>query len=187
MKKEKQENNEHVDKELHEQCDFKTCECDHCKQEDDLSSIQDLQNTIDELQNKLLYKDAEFINFRRRKEEETTNLLKYASQDLILDILNSVDNFERAIESIKKDDEKDNINMLNGIEMIYNELKTTLSKYGVKEINEIDIPFDASIHHAVMTDSIKDKENDTVLEIMMKGYILKERVIRPAMVKVNQI
>ena len=114
-------------------------------------------------------------------------MLKYASQDLILDILNSVDNFERAIESIKKDDEKDHEKMLNGIEMIYNELKMTLEKHGVKEINDVDILFDANIHHAVMTDSIKEKENDIVLEIMKKGYILKERVIRPAMVKVNEI
>lgn len=186
MKKEKQEMNEQIENNQQEKCDCKSCECDHCKEEDS-TSIQELQNTIEELQNKLLYKDAEFINFRRRKEEETANMLKYASQDLILDILNSVDNFERAIESIKKDDEKDHEKMLNGIEMIYNELKTTLEKHGVKEINDVDILFDANIHHAVMTDSIKEKENDIVLEIMKKGYILKERVIRPAMVKVNQI
>lgn len=168
-----------------------SCECEHrdsceeCKNDDNM--VKELQDTISELQNKLLYKDAEFVNFRRRKEEETATMLKYASQDLILDIIKSVDNFERAIESIKNDNEKDNEKILAGIEMIYNELKGTLEKYGVTEINEVDVPFDASIHHAVMTDSVEGKENDHVLEIMMKGYILKERVIRPAMVKVNQI
>lgn len=191
MKKEKKK--EEVQEEVVEkgECNCDSCECEHgcnsneCHQDE--GNIQELQDQIAELQNKLLYKDAEFVNFRRRKEEESATLLKYASQELILDIIKSVDNFERAIESIKNDDEKDNEKILAGIEMIYKELKATLEKYGVKEINEIDVPFDATIHHAVMTDSVEGKENDSVLEIMMKGYILKERVIRPAMVKVNQI
>lgn len=160
-----------------------TCECDDgCS-----CGENELVSQIKELQNKLLYKDAEMINYRRRKEEETASMLKYANQDLVLDVIKSVDNFERAIDSIKKDDEKDNTKILTGIEMIYNELKETLKKYGVKEISEVDVPFDASIHHAVMTDEISEKEDDIVLEVMMKGYILKDRVIRPAMVKVNKI
>ena len=98
-----------------------------------------------------------------------------------------LDNFERAIESIKNDKEKDNKNMLTGIEMIYAELKNTLINYGVKEISEIDVPFDANIHNAIMVDENQEKCDDTVLEIMMKGYIYRDRVIRPAMVKVNKI
>ena len=187
MKKEKIQNEEQkTSDKVEETCNCEHCECNDCNKEEE-NNLQKLEDTISELQNKLLYKDAELLNFKRRKEEETANLLKYASQDLILDIIKSVDNFERAIDSIKNDDEKDNEKILAGIEMIYKELKGTLEKYGVTEINTVDVPFDASIHHAVMTDSIKEKENDTVLEIMMKGYILKERVIRPAMVKVNQI
>lgn len=157
------------------------CECD-CSNQDN-----SLEDEINELKNKLLYKDAELINYRKRKDEETATLLKYASQDLILDIVKSVDNFERAIQSIKTDDEADNEKMLAGIEMIYNELKNTLEKYGVKEISEVDVAFDANIHHAVMTDEVLDKEDDVVLEVMIKGYIYKDRVIRPAMVKVNKI
>jgi len=187
--KETAEEQKHCDCSKEQECGCDgACECGDCTcDKDSCSDTQKLQDTISELQNKLLYKDAEFINFRRRKEEETASLLKYANQDLILDILNSVDNFERAIESIKKDDEKDHEKMLTGIEMIYNELKATLQKYGVEEISSVDVPFDASIHHAVMTDEVKEKEDDLVLEVMMKGYKLKDRVIRPAMVKVNKL
>lgn len=165
-----------------------TCNCgEECNCGDECTCHENsLEEQIKELQSKLLYKDAELINYRRRKEEETMNLLKYANQDLILDIVKSVDNFERAIDSIKKDDEKDNAKILTGIEMIYTELKETLKKYGVEEISEVDIPFDATVHHAVMTDTKDDKEDDIILEVMMKGYKLKDRVIRPAMVKVNK-
>ena len=167
-------------------CCEERCGCDEgCCCSD--NNTEDLQKEIEDLKNKLLYKDAEMINYRKRKDEETANLLKYASQDLILDIVKTVDNFERAIFSIKNDKEKDNKNMLAGVEMIYAELKNTLTNYGVKEISEVDVPFDANIHNAIMVDENKEKCDDTVLEIMMKGYIYKDRVIRPAMVKVNKI
>lgn len=178
-------------------CD-ETCECgDECSCGDacncgdeccfDDNKVEALEQEIEELKNKLLYKDAEMINYRKRKDEEVATMLKYASQDLILDIVKTVDNFERAIESIKNDKEKDNKNMLSGIEMIYAELKNTLINYGVKEISEVDVPFDANIHNAIMVDENQEKDDDTVLEIMMKGYIYRDRVIRPAMVKVNKI
>jgi len=163
-----------------------TCECgDECNCSEENTDI--LKKEIEELKSKLLYKDAEMINYRKRKDEEVASMLKYASQDLILDIVKTVDNFERAIESIKNDKENDNKKMLTGIEMIYAELKNTLTNYGVKEISEIDVPFDANIHNAIMVDEVKEKCDDTVLEVMMKGYTYKDRVIRPAMVKVNKI
>ncbi len=142
---------------------------------------------IEELKSKLMYKEAEFINFRKRKDEEVAGMLRYANQDLILEIIKSVDNFERAIDSIKKDDEADNEKMLTGINMIYQELKTTLQKFGVSEVSEIGVPFDESVHHAVMVESDEDKPDGFILEVMIKGYKLHERVIRPAMVKVNQL
>lgn len=186
VKKEEQKTCDRVEK-----CDCEgTCNCENEQEKAcncDEAKVEALEKEIADLKNKLLYKDAEVINYRRRKDEEVATMLKYASQDLILDIVKTVDNFERAIDSIKNDKEKDNKRMLTGIEMIYTELKNTLTNYGVKEIAEIDIPFDANIHNAVMTDEVKDKADDTVLEIMIKGYIYKDRVIRPAMVKVNKI
>lgn len=188
------------DKELKEEkccCneENETCTCgDECccnnennKEQHELEEkLQEALKVTEEYKNKLLYKEAEFVNFRKRKEEEVASLLKYANQDLILEIIKSVDNFERAIESIKKDDEKDNTKILTGIEMIEKELKATLKKFGVEEISAVDVPFDEKVHHAVMTDSISDKEDGIILEVMIKGYKLLDRVIRPAMVKVNQ-
>jgi len=142
---------------------------------------------IEELKSKLMYKEAEFINFRKRKDEEVAGMLRYANQDLILEIIKSVDNFERAIDSIKKDDEADNEKMLTGINMIYQELKTTLQKFGVSEVSEIGVPFDEAVHHAVMVENDEEKPDGFILEVMIKGYKLHERVIRPAMVKVNQL
>lgn len=183
------------DKELKEEkccCneENETCNCDNgccCENSNTEEKLQEASKVIEEYKNKLLYKEAEFVNFRRRKEEEVASLLRYANQDLILEIIKSVDNFERAIESIKKDEEKDNTKILTGVEMIYQELKSTLKKFGVEEISDTNVPFDEKVHHAVMTDSVEDKEDGIILEVMIKGYKLLDRVIRPAMVKVNQI
>ncbi len=186
MKKEKKHEEEEKKKESTCQCEKegKTCTCE---KKDSSKEIDALQQTIQQLQEKLMYKEADFINYRKRKDEETANLLKFANQDLILDIINSVDNFERAIEAIKKDDEKDNQKILAGIDMIYQELKNTLKKYGVEEISAVDVPFDENVHHAVATGNDSSKEEGIVLEVMAKGYSLKGRIIRPAMVKVNQL
>lgn len=165
-------------------CNEHECCCEECSCcEEEIANDAKLQIIIQELQNKLLYKDAELINYRRRKDEEVSNMLKFANQDLIMDMLTSIDNLERAISSTKENDE--NKNLLVGVKMTYNELVNTLKKYGVEEINESGIPFDHNVHNAVMTDCRDDLENDVVIEILVKGYKLKERVIRPAMVKVN--
>ena len=163
--------------------DGEECTCNECDCTENL--IKDKDKMISELQNKLMYKDAELINYRKRKDEETQNLMKYASQDIILDILNSIDNFERAILSVKEDDT--NKNLMIGIKMIYNELVNTLKKYGVEEIESLNKEFDHNLHNAVMTDENKDVEDNIITEVLQKGYKYKDRVIRPAMVKVNKI
>lgn len=136
---------------------------------------------ISDLQNKLLMKEADLINFKRRKEEETSNILKYASCDLIIEILKTVDNLERAISSINEDS-----NILTGIKMVYDGLISTLESFGVKEIDSLGLTFDHNVHNAVMTDNDKEVEDDIITEVLQKGYLYKERVIRPAMVKVNK-
>jgi len=156
------------------------CKCESCD-----SNADDLEKQIEELKNKLIYKEAELINYRRRKEEETLNLIKYASQDLILDIIKSIDNFERAFISVKNDDS--NANLMIGIRMVYDELVSTLYNYGVSEIEALDMEFDHNLHNAVMTDNNSEIADNIVTEVLQKGYKYKDRVIRPAMVKVNKI
>ena len=129
---------------------------------------------------------ADLINYRKRKDEEVEYKLKYANEGLILDILPIIDNFERAI---KLDNEKmgeETSNLLSGIKMIYASLNSTLEKYGVTEIKALGEKFDANYHQAVMTDEVADKEKEIILEVYQKGYMLKDKLLRPSMVKVNK-
>ena len=129
---------------------------------------------------------AELINYRKRKDEETANLLKYANQDLILEIISVVDNFERAIKLDDNNLTDDISKFLAGFKMMYASLTETLARYGVEEINRVGQIFDPSQEQALLTDCVEDKEDEVVLEVLLKGYKLKDRVIRPASVKINQ-
>ena len=129
---------------------------------------------------------AELINYRKRKDEETANLLKYANQDLILEIIQVVDNFERAIKLDDNNLPEDISKFLAGFKMMYASLKETLTRFGVEEINRVGQIFDPSQEQALLTDCVEDKEDEVVLEVLLKGYKLKDRVIRPASVKINQ-
>ena len=129
---------------------------------------------------------AELINYRKRKDEETANLLKYANQDLILEIIQVVDNFERAIKLDDNNLTDDISKFLAGFKMMYASLTETLARFGVEEINRVGQIFDPSQEQALLTDSVEDKEDEVVLEVLLKGYKLKDRVIRPASVKINQ-
>ena len=113
-------------------------------------------------------------------------MLKYANQDLILELLPVVDNFERAMALANKENEELK-KFLDGFNMLYMSIIDIFKKFGVEEINEVEVPFDPMIHEALLVEENKDKENDTILEILLKGYKLKGRVIRPAQVKVNKI
>ena len=146
-----------------------------------------LQKRVAELETKLLTAQAELVNYRKRKDEETSNLLKFANQDIIIEIIGSMDNFERAMKSSEGTQVPELQKFSQGIQMIYNQMKEILKKYGVAEIECLDKPFDHNTCEALMVGEVKEKPNDTVLEVLMKGYTLKGRVIRPAKVKVNQV
>ena len=107
-------------------------------------------------------------------------MLNFCNEGLISDLLTTLDNLERALM------QDDNSKLKEGVNMIYQMLKGTLERYGLKEIEALGVKFDANLHQAVATDSVKDKEEDIILEVMQKGYMLKDKVIRPAMVKVNK-
>ena len=140
----------------------------------------------DELLNKVKLAQADLVNYRVRKDEETANQLKYANKDLIIELLPIVDNFERAIGSEKEDATDEMKKYYEGIHMIYNNLKETLKKFGVEEINRVGEIFDPNLEQAILTGLEEDKEDEAVLEVFQKGYKLKDRVIRPASVKINQ-
>ena len=164
--------------------------------EDDIScdNIEDLgedeetlilKNKIENLEEKVRYHQAELINYRKRKDEEVSNMLKYANQDLIMEILPIVDNFERALKLSEKDET--NAKFAEGFKMLYNGLVNTLHKFGVEEIKSTGEKFDPTYHEALLIENDQTKEDDIIIETLITGYTYKGRVIRPSSVKVNKI
>ncbi len=146
----------------------------------------DLKNEVSSLEDKLIRTKAEMVNFRRRMEEEHAKLQKYANENLMKELLEVVDNFERAI-SMDDDNLEDEVSkFLEGFKMIYGELNQILIEFDVKEIEALGKEFDSKYHNAVAKDQNKEKESGVVIEVYQKGYMLKDKVIRPAMVKVNE-
>ena len=150
-----------------------------------LDQIKQLQSDNQALVDKVKLTQAELVNYRKRKDEETANMLKFANQDLITELINVVDNFERAIKLDDNDLTDELSKFLDGFKMMYVNLMEILKKFGVEEINRVGEVFDPSQEQALMTDSIEEMDDDVVTEVLLKGYKLNGRVIRPASVKVN--
>ena len=167
---------------IEEKKDDKNSKKDHKSKDKKL--IEELQNQINILNDKNMRITAEMINTVRRKDEETSRLLKYSNESLINELLPIVDNFERALSLNIEDDNI--INYQKGMKMIYSNLVNILNKYEVKEIDCLNKEFDPSFHQAVMTEEKKDVNPNIVIEVMQKGYTYKDKVIRPAMVKVSK-
>ena len=155
------------------------------KQDVNKEKIEFLELKVKELEEALLRKDADLINYRKRKDEEVGRMLKYKDEDLAKDILPIIDNFERAI-NLDDDNLDDELSkFLEGFKMIYCHLEEILGKYEIKEIAETKVPFDPTIHQGVLTEKVEGLEAGMVAEVMQKGYLLKDKVIRHAMVKVS--
>lgn len=150
------------------------------------SEIELLGNRIKELEEKLVRNQAELINYKRRKDDEVSRMLKYSQEDIILEILPIIDNFERAIKLDDNNLEDELSKFLNGFKMIYTNLIEVLNKYEVKEIEALGKEFDPTYHQAVLTDKDESKASGTILEVLQKGYMYKDKVIRVSMVKVNE-
>lgn len=147
--------------------------------EDDLKKIKELEDA-------LLLARADNINYRKRKDEEVSKMMEYANEDIIKDILPIVDNFERAIDLDDTNLDDELSKFLAGFKMIYCHLVDVLKKYDVKAVDEVGAEFDSNVHQGVLTEKVEGMDGGVVAEIMQKGYILKEKVIRPAMVKVSE-
>ncbi len=166
-------------------CDEKK-ECKKHKKNKYKEKISELEKQVSELTEKVKYSQAELINYRKRKDDEITNFKKYCNQDIILDLIEIVDNFERAI-NLDDDNLSDELSkFLSGFKMMYARLVEILKSYGVEEISRVGEVFDPNLEQALMTDSVSDMDDDVVIDVMLKGYKLKDRVIRPASVKINK-
>ncbi|GIN55835.1 nucleotide exchange factor GrpE [Lederbergia ruris] len=148
------------------------------------SKIKELEAKLEEAENRYLRLYADFENFRRRARQELEASEKYKSQTLITELLPAIDNFERAL-AIEPENEQSKA-LLNGVEMVYRSIIDALKKAGAEQIDAVGKQFDPNYHQAVMQTSEEQFEPNEIVEEFQKGYILKDRVIRPSMVKVNQ-
>jgi molecular chaperone GrpE len=147
------------------------------------NQIESLQQEKDEIYQKMLRLQAEFENFKKRSQKEKEAERKYKAQDIATELLPAMDNFERALQVEVTDATS---SLIEGITMVHRQLVDALKSQGVEAIDSIGKEFDPNIHHAVMQIEDDELESNTVVEEMQKGYMLKDRVIRPAMVKVNK-
>lgn len=148
------------------------------------AEIQNLTSKLEEADNRYLRLQADFDNFRRRTRLDSEASEKYRVQKLAIDLLPALDNFERALK-IEAENEQSK-SLLQGMEMVYRGLLDALKKEGVEAIEAVEKEFNPNFHQAVMTGEDENYGPNIVIEEFQKGYMLKDRVIRPSMVKVNQ-
>ena len=165
------------------------CTCtDNCSCHEEESNLEDerelLGKRIKELEEALLRSQAELINYKKRKDEETDRIIKYAEEDILKGFLPILDNFERAT-SIHSDKEEVS-KFLEGFKLMHKQIVELLNKFEVKEIDALGKEFNPAFHNAVLVDKKKGVKSGTVTEVLQKGYMYKDRVLRTAMVKVNE-
>ncbi|MGQ7278115.1 nucleotide exchange factor GrpE [Brevibacillus thermoruber] len=137
----------------------------------------------EENQNRMLRALADMENLRRRTRKEQEDLAKYASLKIITELLPVLDNFERALAADK--DSMTVESLLEGVNMVYRQMVQIFEREGLTPIQAAGQPFDPNVHQAVMQAEDPAYESGVVVEELQKGYLFKDRVIRPAMVKVN--
>ena len=160
------------------------CSCHEESSMDDESEL--LGKRIKDLEEALLRSQAELINYKKRKDEETDRIIKYAEEDILKGFLPILDNFERAFGMDDNNLEDEVSKFLEGFKLMYKQIQELLSKFDVREIDALGKEFDPALHNAVAMDKKEGIKSGTVTEVLQKGYMYKDRVLRTAMVKVNE-
>lgn len=149
-----------------------------------LDPIEELEAKLATEEERYLRLRADFDNLKRRSQLDREAQAKYRAQSLLTDLLSVIDNFERALSVEATTEEAQN--MKKGIEMVYRALLEATEKEGLTVIAAEGVTFDPNIHQAVMQESNPEQPSGIVLQELQRGYQLKDRVLRPAMVKVNE-
>lgn len=147
-------------------------------------ALQLAEQKAKENYDKFLRVYAEFENYKKRMDKEKSEFIKYANEGMIKDLLVVLDNLERAAEQARNDEQAEGIVL--GVEMVLKLFKDILEKHGLREMKAMGEHFDPRLHDAVIHEVVDDHEENMVIEEFQKGYVLKERLIRPAMVKVSK-
>lgn len=146
--------------------------------------VKKLEAELEEWKNSYTRKLAEFQNFTKRKENEVAEMRKYASEGIIVKLLDNIDNLERAVDASKESQNFDSL--IEGVNMILNNLKHLLAEEGVEEIEAAGKEYDPYEHKAMITENKEELDDNVVVQVFQKGYKMKGKVVRPAMVTVNK-
>jgi molecular chaperone GrpE len=141
---------------------------------------------IEEQKDQFLRLQAEFENFRRRSLKEKQESLRYGHQNLVKDLLSAVDNLERAVEHGAQNAGSEVKGVLDGIELVHREILNALEKHGVSQIDALGKPFDPAVHEAIGQMPSADVAANTVLQVLQKGYVIHDRMLRPSRVIVSR-
>ena len=133
---------------------------------------------------RLLRASAELENFKKRKEKEIADFRKYANESLLKELLSVADNLERAIEIPQKEDGEAQV--VEGVDLTLKELLKVFQKFGVQPINALGEAFDPAYHQAMMQQEVTDQPDNIVIQELQKGYVIHDRLLRPAMVVVSK-
>ncbi len=151
---------------------------------EEFDTLSDKAKKHDEYYDDMLRAKAELDNTKRRIEKEKEEFLKFANEGIILRLLPIVDNFDRAISSVKHTDETDAI--MQGIKMVQKELHNLFKDCGVEQVKSVGEKFDPHVHEAIAVVETNEHPEDTIVEEIQTGYKLHGRLIRPAIVKVSK-
>ena len=147
------------------------------------NEVARLTRQVEEYLTGLRYLQADFENYKKRVAREKEEIVRYANEGLIIELIDVYENLERAATNAKN---VDNEQMAKGLEMIYAQMSSIFTKYGVKPIETEGKMFDPHLHEAIMQDSSQDVEDGMILEEYQRGYMLHSKVIRYAKVKVSK-
>ena len=181
MSKEKEEIKEKTVEEVKEES---TVEKEEVKEPSPEEIIDGLKAELEKAKNDVARAYADTENMKKRLQKDADTTRKYRFQQPALELLPILDNMELALK-VQTEDESV-LNYVKGFEMIHKQLKGVLEKEGVQEIDALNKPFDHNTMQALMQEKKEDCESGIVLEVLQKGYMLKDRILRPALVKVSE-
>lgn len=176
-KEEQPEENVSEKEEVKEDKEIKEEKKEEVKEEE---SLEDKYNKLNESYLRIL---ADFDNYKKRAAKDREAMIIYSTSKFAEGLFPIIDNFKRALES----EEDKESGFYAGVNMIFTQLSELLKSEGIETIEAVDTVFDPNKHNAVAVDKVEDKEDNIVLEVFQDGYVYKEKVLRPAMVKVNKL
>lgn len=175
---------EEVCEELNEQTECEETVTEEIPETPDIAAIVgQMKKEYEELNDKYMRLYADFDNYKKRSVKEKSDALNYAAVPLMEKLLGVMDNFERALASCEDQESA----FCEGVKMVSRQLTDILTSEGLSAIEALDSQFDPNLHNAVMVDSDTEKEDNVITAEFQKGYMFKDRVVRPSMVKVNKL